>query len=312
LIAVAVTLIFFDGRLDLAAARTFYSAQAEEHWPLGGVTPWSVLYRLAPWITASLALIGLGVLTLGLMRKHNALQRNAIFLLLSLALGPGLLVNGIFKDHWERPRPRDIIEFAGELPYAPAPLRGEGGKSFPCGHCSVGFLYAGGWWIWRPHGVPLATQIPLGSLSHPPVVFELTARSSNVEITIVEPSETKIVITGELHGFGLPGGQLLADARFHTETEPTLTYRIEQHGWFTDLDAAVSVRFPARELRRLVARVQHGNIKVVDATRKHVVRTGEVTLELHTSSGRVRTRTDEVRPSARLRTPQADLNEDVA
>jgi hypothetical protein len=35
------------------------------------------------------------------------------------------------------------------LHYVAAPLRGEGGASFPCGHCSVGFLYGVGWWIWR-------------------------------------------------------------------------------------------------------------------------------------------------------------------
>jgi len=83
------------------------------------------------------------------MRRQQAWRRQAVFVVLSVVLGPGLLVNGIFKDHWERPRPRDIVQFAGTLPYAPAPLRGEGGKSFPCGHCSVGFLYGLGWWIWR-------------------------------------------------------------------------------------------------------------------------------------------------------------------
>jgi len=55
----------------------------------------------------------------------------------------------VFKDHWDRPRPRDVVEFGGTLHYTPAPWRGEGGSSFPCGHCSVGFLYASGWWVWK-------------------------------------------------------------------------------------------------------------------------------------------------------------------
>jgi len=35
--------------------------------------------------------------------------------------------------------------------YVPSPLIGaEGGASFPCGHCTVGFLFGVGWWIFRP------------------------------------------------------------------------------------------------------------------------------------------------------------------
>jgi len=104
---------------------------------------------MAPWITASLVLGAMGALAFGFVRKHDEWRREATFVLLTLVLGPGLLVNGVLKDHWNRPRPRDLIEFGGPWHYAAAPLRGEGGKSFPCGHCSVGFLYGVGWWIWR-------------------------------------------------------------------------------------------------------------------------------------------------------------------
>ncbi len=66
---------------------------------------------------------------------------NGAFLILSVVIGPGLIINAVFKDHWDRPRPRDVVEFGGMLQCTPAPLRGESGESFPCGHCSVGFLY---------------------------------------------------------------------------------------------------------------------------------------------------------------------------
>src|SRR5436305_5189335 len=149
-LAVAVTILFAVTRLDIAAARAFYSPNALDHWPLARELPWSVLYRLAPWITAVLVLSGLGALALGMARGHGDWRRHGIFLLLSVVIGPGLLVNTVFKDHWGRPRPRDIVEFGGPLHYRIAPLPGgEGGASFPCGHCSVGFLYAVGWWVWR-------------------------------------------------------------------------------------------------------------------------------------------------------------------
>jgi membrane-associated PAP2 superfamily phosphatase len=147
--AVVVTGVFASGHLDLALTGLFYDASSDEHWPRGQQLPWSLFYDASSWITASLVLGGLLFLAVALVRHKPLLQRQAIFVILSMLLGPGLLVNAVFKDHWDRPRPRDVIELGGTLHYAPAPLRGEGGKSFPCGHCSVGFLYALGAWLWR-------------------------------------------------------------------------------------------------------------------------------------------------------------------
>jgi lipid A 4'-phosphatase len=147
-IGAAITLLFANGALDLATARLFYSP-AEDHWPFGAEMPWSLLYKMAPWITASLVLGAMAALLVSFARKREEWRREATLVLLTLVLGPGLLVNGVLKDHWNRPRPRDLVEFGGPWHYAAAPLRGEGGKSFPCGHCSVGFLYGVGWWIWR-------------------------------------------------------------------------------------------------------------------------------------------------------------------
>lgn len=144
-----VTLLFAATPLDFAVARIFYRSSALDHWPLAKRLPWSVLYRSAPFITASLVLAGLAGLAAGFARRREAWRRYGVFVLLSVVIGPGILINGVFKDHWNRPRPREIVEFGGASHYAPAPLRGEGGASFPCGHCSVGFLCGIGWWIWR-------------------------------------------------------------------------------------------------------------------------------------------------------------------
>jgi lipid A 4'-phosphatase len=37
----------------------------------------------------------------------------------TLAIGPGLIVNGIMKEHWGRARPRTILEFGGDAAYSP-------------------------------------------------------------------------------------------------------------------------------------------------------------------------------------------------
>jgi membrane-associated phospholipid phosphatase len=50
-------------------------------------------------------------------RRSLVPPRVTLFLLSSLALGPGLLVNLILKDHWGRPRPVAIEAFGGSAPY---------------------------------------------------------------------------------------------------------------------------------------------------------------------------------------------------
>jgi len=43
----------------------------------------------------------------------------AVFLALTLALGPGVLSNLLLKDHWGRPRPIDVTEFGGHARFRP-------------------------------------------------------------------------------------------------------------------------------------------------------------------------------------------------
>jgi lipid A 4'-phosphatase len=39
--------------------------------------------------------------------------RASVFLIVTMLLGPGLLVNVVLKDHWGRPRPIDVTQFGG-------------------------------------------------------------------------------------------------------------------------------------------------------------------------------------------------------
>ncbi|CAA7616563.1 putative undecaprenyl pyrophosphate phosphatase [Magnetospirillum sp. LM-5] len=69
-------------------------------------------------------------------------RRVAAFLLLSLALGPGLVVNLILKDNWGRPRPSTLMEFGGKATYV-RPLmisdQCDDNCSFTSGHGALGF-----------------------------------------------------------------------------------------------------------------------------------------------------------------------------
>ncbi len=42
-----------------------------------------------------------------------------------LLIGPGLIVHPILKDNWDRPRPRDVQEFNGDLQFKPAFIMSE-------------------------------------------------------------------------------------------------------------------------------------------------------------------------------------------
>ncbi|MCW5212149.1 phosphatase PAP2 family protein, partial [Desulfobulbus sp. TB] len=78
-------------------------------------------------------------------------RKRAIFILLLLALGPGLVVNVLLKGELGRPRPRQIIEFGGEHQFTQCWQPGEGGSnsSFPSGHATIAFFLMAPWFILR-------------------------------------------------------------------------------------------------------------------------------------------------------------------
>lgn len=69
-------------------------------------------------------------------------NKSLIFLILSLAVVPGIIVNGLFKGLWGRARPVQITEFGGSLDYtAPLVFSGQCASncSFPSGHAALAF-----------------------------------------------------------------------------------------------------------------------------------------------------------------------------
>lgn len=69
-------------------------------------------------------------------------RKEVFFVALCLWIGPGLVVNSIFKDHWGRPRPVMVQEFAGDKIFQkPFVISNQCSKdcSFVCGDASVGF-----------------------------------------------------------------------------------------------------------------------------------------------------------------------------
>jgi membrane-associated PAP2 superfamily phosphatase len=147
-LVVSTVLIAWTGA-DLALSAPFYREGA---WPIGYLFPWQMLYRLDRIPAFALALFGLAAGIASFFRQELLhWRRRGAFLVLLLALGPGLMVNAVFKDHWGRPRPREIVQFGGQKQFLQPWQKGEDvtGRSFPSGHASAAFYMSAPFFIYR-------------------------------------------------------------------------------------------------------------------------------------------------------------------
>lgn len=134
---------------DLAISSRFC---IDGKWPVGDQFIWQVFYRLDRIPSIALAVIGLAACAASYFRDDLLKwRRSGAFLVLLLALGPGLMVNAVFKDHWGRPRPREIVQFGGKKQFLQPWQKGEDGKgrSFPSGHASAAFYMTAPYFIYR-------------------------------------------------------------------------------------------------------------------------------------------------------------------
>jgi len=154
LLALLSTPFFWLTDLDLQGAALFYRPGDDNaHWPLQEGWLFRMLYRHAFTFATIVAVGALLTAALGYLRPSlKQLQRPALYIFLVIVLGPVVVVNLVFKDHWGRPRPVHVSEFGGPHHYVP-PLQigGTDEKSFPCGHCSVGFAFFSLYFLSRRH-----------------------------------------------------------------------------------------------------------------------------------------------------------------
>ena len=117
--------------------------------------PWLFLYDRGNVPGLVIGCFGLFLLIAGFFwKKLGSHRRVGVFLVLFLIIGPGLIVNAIFKGHWGRPRPVEIVDFGGEQVYRPVWQKGIAGqgKSFPSGHASIGYYLMGPFFFLYPMG----------------------------------------------------------------------------------------------------------------------------------------------------------------
>lgn len=80
-------------------------------------------YELIPVLTVSVTLLLIGSIVITVIRKKTLFTfstKSYLYMLLTLIIGPGLIVNSTLKDNWNRSRPVSIIEFGGTNTFTPA------------------------------------------------------------------------------------------------------------------------------------------------------------------------------------------------
>ncbi len=143
--ALAFTLLFLAyPQLDLIANGVFYNT--EQHFLLRDDAAFDAIHKYVGVLALALLTWAAAIWVLSKRapdrEKWLARRPAALFLALSLALGPGLLVNVVFKDQWGRARPAQTREFGGTARFTPPWVMSDQcarNCSFVCGDASLGY-----------------------------------------------------------------------------------------------------------------------------------------------------------------------------
>ncbi len=142
-IVVIGTIVCLTTDLDIELSRLYFDSE-QQLWPASKTPLITLTYRWGPILTALVAVWALFRFFASYMHPRFWAKRAvSLFVLLCILIGPVVIVNGIVKESWRRPRPRDIIEFGGSHSFRKVLEFGNReyrGKSFPSGHASAGFI----------------------------------------------------------------------------------------------------------------------------------------------------------------------------
>lgn len=152
---------------DLGAQDWIYKIGGNS-WQLGEHLFWKGLY-VGGTLPATLVVFG-ALTVFALSWKVPRFRRwrlSGMFLVLSAILGPGLIANGLLKEYWGRPRPRELVDFGGRSNFEPVLSidPSSEGLSFPCGHATMGFFFLAFYFLLRRSRPEWARVAVFGALA---------------------------------------------------------------------------------------------------------------------------------------------------
>lgn len=147
-------------QLDLAIAEYFYYPERNGFY--FAWQSWMVWWReISSWMIALLVIPAGVALIVKLIRPARPMLvpgRAVLFLLVTIALAPGLLANGLLKPHWGRPRPIDVTVFKGTDPHV---AWWDNRGACPANCSFIGGEPAGAFWTLAPASlVPPPWRVP--------------------------------------------------------------------------------------------------------------------------------------------------------
>jgi membrane-associated PAP2 superfamily phosphatase len=159
-------IVFRDTGLDLRFQNRYFDP--DSGWFLKELPVFKFVYHYGNLPALLLAIGGLFLFGLSFQAYKWAKWRKiGIFLAAVMLIGPGLLINSVLKDNWGRPRPRNVTDFGGKYTYEKVLSidSASPGKSFPCGHASMGFYLFIPWFVLRKkHKVWASVSLVTGIL----------------------------------------------------------------------------------------------------------------------------------------------------
>lgn len=150
LLLAGLTILFRSTNLDMQIQSRFFNPQ--NGWFLKDYPLFKFLYNFGNLPALALSVFGLVMLGLAYSNhKYIKWRKVGYFLVLTMVLAPGLIINTALKDNWGRPRPRNLLAFGGKCAYEQLLTidKSSEGKSFPCGHASMGFFLMVPWFLLR-------------------------------------------------------------------------------------------------------------------------------------------------------------------
>lgn len=201
--AVLLTVITaVSGKLDIMVSGWFYTA--EKGFYLKDNIILQFIRKGLPEIILGFTVLLVLVWLVSKVKKKCwfGIDNKAIaFIVSSLAIAPGIVVNGVFKEFWGRARPSQIVDFGGDKLFTPPVVianQCDSNCSFMSGHASLGF------WVicfallapekWRKMAV--ISAFIFGVI----VGFVRIAQGGHFFSDVVFAAATTIIITIWLHG----------------------------------------------------------------------------------------------------------------
>ena len=104
-------------QIDLAAARFFYGESGFSHTPLEVAL--RAFFNITPFVVLAIFIALYGLRRFGYAVAYAPSGLQVAFLIATMAVGPGLIVNLGLKDHSHRPRPVHTQDFGGGAEFRP-------------------------------------------------------------------------------------------------------------------------------------------------------------------------------------------------